>query len=152
MWGPFCHLRSHRAQPNPICGLLSLGSNQLPLATVQVEARSRKLGSDLLGRVQDISPKSHKRFPGLCGQLLDEDQTRLLVLARRSPRLGRIPGALTGYVERVRPLRCPQQDHSHTLLLKGTSIVNSSSVRLLRTRPRWLGRSCGENRWCRGKD
>ncbi len=76
-------------------------SNQVPLAAAQAEARSRKLGSDLLGQVQGVFSKGPRKLSGLCGQLLDKDPTRLSVSTRRSPRLSRAPGALTGCVERI---------------------------------------------------
>ncbi len=151
MWGSFCHLRGHRAKPNSVCGLFPPEPNQLPLAAAQGEARSRKLGSDLLGRVQGVSPKGLRRFPGLCGQLLDEDQKRLPGPARRGPRLGCIPGRPTGCVKRVRPYRCPQQDHPHTLFPRKTPSVHSRPVGPSKIRPRWLGGCYGEGRWCRGK-
>ncbi len=83
-------------------------SNQLPLTAAQAEARSKKLGSNLLGQVQGVPPKGPRRLPSRFRQSLDKDQTRLSVLIKEILRLGRIPGAPTDYIERVRPYRCPQ--------------------------------------------
>ncbi len=151
MWGLFCHLRSHRTKPNSVCGFFSLRSNQLPLAAVQMEARSKKLSSHLLRRVQGISPKGPKRLPSLCEQLLNEDQKKLLVPARRSPRLGRIPEISTGCVERVWPLWCLQQDHLYTLFPRGTLSVYLRPFGSLNTKSRWRRGSCKEYRRFRGK-
>ncbi len=44
-----------------------MGSNQLPLAIAQAEARSKKFGSDLLVQVQGVSSKGSEKLPGFCG-------------------------------------------------------------------------------------
>ncbi len=151
MWGSFCHLRNHQAKPNSVCSLPFAGLNQLPLVIAQVEARSRKLGPNLLGWVQSIPPKGPRRLLGLCGQLLDQDQTRLPIPTRGSLGLSRASGAPSGRSERIWSYRCPQWNNPNTLFSGRTTSVHLSAVRPSRTRPRYVGKSGRKGRWCRSK-
>lgn len=76
-------------------------SNQHLLIVAKTEARSNKLCSDLLRRVEDVFLKGSRKLPGFGRLLLVKDQTRLLVSIRGSLRLGRVPVVSTSCVKRI---------------------------------------------------